>query len=155
MPMLKLPYVPAHYAGHQTAYLLHNSEYFFPPLNGIQTLSNVVLTGLAYYYSRSASANIPGTSAHLAAAKFPRLAIAAALNFATTAWALGIMVPMNKRMAILAKELENSEAGEPKYTSAEKELRRLQTRWQKLNYGRACLMVGAALAGVSALLIQV
>ncbi|KAI7639601.1 hypothetical protein KC322_g20867, partial [Hortaea werneckii] len=33
MPMLQMPEVPAVHAGKMTAYLLHNSEHFFPPLN--------------------------------------------------------------------------------------------------------------------------
>ncbi|TKA61049.1 hypothetical protein B0A49_10952 [Cryomyces minteri] len=143
MPMLMLPDVPTVYAGKQTAYLLHNSEYFFPPLNLACTLSNLILTGIAYYYSP----NSPVA---------PRLAFATVLNFATTAYALGIMVPMNRRMAVIATELEKSaQRGEEKGASTkanETELRRLQSRWRKLNYGRATIMIGSALAGMSALL---
>ena len=149
MPMLQVPYVPAHYAGHQTSYLLHNSEKFFPPLNAACTLSNLVMTGLTYYYSSDSA---------LAAAKFPRLAIAAGFSVATTAYALLIMVPLNKKQTALADELEAAEKkGEVKssdYSRNERELRRLQTRWTKLNYGRATVMIGAALAGMSALLVH-
>jgi len=149
MPMLQLPYVPSHYAGHQTAYLLHNSEHFFPPLNALCTLGNLVMTGLSYYYSGDSIT---------AAAKFPRLAAATGFSLATTAYAIGIMVPLNRKQAALAGELEKAEsAGEVKsesYKRNEAELRRLQTRWTKLNLGRACLMVGAALSGMSALLVK-
>ena len=59
------------------------------------------------------------------------------LNLATTAWALSIMVPMNKAMARHATSLQANNADE----KSEKELRRLQTRWQKLNYGTFLLLV--------------
>jgi hypothetical protein len=156
MPMLMLPGVPSHHAGHQTAYLLHNSEHFFPPLNAVCTLTNLILTGFAFYYSRGTAASIPGTSAHIAAGKFPRVGLAALLNVCTTIWALTIMVPMNKKMAAIAGEMEkgvkDGEAEGQAYKKNESELRRLQARWTKLNYGRAMIMVGASLAGFSALL---
>jgi hypothetical protein len=122
MPMLQLRDVPAHHAGTMTAYLLHNSEKFFPPLNGACTLTNLILTVTAYLKSDQSS---------VAAAKLPWLGASLALNLATTAWALGIMVPMNKAMARFAANLQANNADE----KSEKELRRLQARWQKLNYG--------------------
>lgn len=120
--MLQLREVPAHHAGTMTAYLLHNSEKFFPPLNGACTVTNLVLTITAYLHRHESS---------LAAAKLPWLGASLALNLATTAWALGIMVPMNKAMARHATSLQANNADE----KSEKELRRLQARWQKLNYG--------------------
>jgi len=150
MPMLMMPNIPTHYAAQQTAYLLHNSEYFFPPLNGVCTLANVLLTSISYYYSSESA---------VASAKLPRLAIAAATNLMTTAWALGIMVPMNKKMTVLAKELERGvqlgEEKETKQKTREQELRRLQNRWRKLNYGRAAIMIASAAAGISALVVRV
>ncbi|KAK4989952.1 hypothetical protein LTR66_002185 [Elasticomyces elasticus] len=141
MPMLMLPAVPARYAGQQTAYLLGNSEYFFPPINLAVTIANIVLTSIAYYYSSPIAST---------------LATAVVLNMATTAYALLIMVPMNKKMTVLAGELERAaQKGEDKETSvrkAESELRRLQARWRKLNYGRATIMIGSSLASMSALL---
>ena len=122
MPMLQLQSVPAHHAGTMTAYLLHNSEKFFPPLNGACTVTNLVLTISAYLNRQQSSA---------AAAKLPYLGAALALNLATTAWALGIMVPMNKAMARHAEGLQKNNEDE----KSEKELRRLQSRWQTLNYG--------------------
>jgi len=154
--MLMLPGVPSHHAGSQTAYLLHNSEHFFPPLNALCTLSNLILTGFAYYYSRGTGSSIPGTAAHIASGKFPRLALAAVLNLATTAWALTIMVPMNKKMTVHAGEMEklvkDGDEQSAKFKGNESELRRLQTRWSRLNYGRAMIMIGSSLAGFSALL---
>jgi hypothetical protein len=122
MPMLQLQSVPAHHAGTMTAYLLHNSEKFFPPLNGACTVTNLVLTISAYLNRQQSSA---------ASAKLPYLGAALALNLATTAWALGIMVPMNKAMARHAESLQKNNEDE----KSEKELRRLQSRWLKLNYG--------------------
>lgn len=105
-----------------TAYLLHNSEKFFPPLNGVCSLTNLVLT-VATYLNKDSSRE--------AAAKLPYVGAAFALNMATTAWAIGIMVPMNKAMARFAANLEANSEDE----ISAKELRRLQSRWQKLNYG--------------------
>jgi hypothetical protein len=109
-----------------TAYLLHNSEKFFPPLNGACTVTNLVLTITAYLNRNQSQA---------AASKLPWLSASLVLNLATTAWALGIMVPMNKAMARHASALSANNSDE----KAEKELRRLQARWQKLNYGEFCL----------------
>ncbi|KAK3063826.1 hypothetical protein LTR53_018748, partial [Teratosphaeriaceae sp. CCFEE 6253] len=100
MPMLQLEGVPAVHAGKQTAYLLHNSEKFFPPLNGACTLSNLALTLTAFLHR---------DSSRVAAEKLPYLATAFGMSIATTAYALLIMVPMNKRMAVLAKNLEQNE----------------------------------------------
>lgn len=141
--------VPVHYTAQQTAYLLHNSEHFFPPLNALCTLSNVILAGYTYYNRN--------TDLFLAA-KFPRLAAAAAFNVATTAWALGIMVPMNKKMDALAKKLKDGvERGvekESRHKSDEHEFRELQYRWRKLNYGRAIIMIVGAIVGASALVVK-
>lgn len=141
--------VPIHYTAQQTAYLLHNSEHFFPPLNALCSLANIILAGTTYYNRDSSP---------LLAAKFPRLAIAAALNVATTAWALGIMVPMNKRMAVLAGQLKDGVAkGQEKDTRhklVEREFRGLQKRWMKLNYGRAAIMIASAIVGATALVAK-
>lgn len=121
--MLQLPQIPVQHAGTMTAYLLHNSEKFFPPLNGACTLTNLILS-VASYLNRDSSRE--------AAAKLPYVGAAFALNMATTAWALGIMVPMNKAMAGFAANLEANSQDE----KSAKELRRLQKRWQTLNYGK-------------------
>ncbi|KAJ8606955.1 hypothetical protein MRB53_040620 [Persea americana] len=142
MPMLRLPTTPATFASQETAYLLHNSEYFFPSLNMACTLSNLLLT----YVSWSNS-----SVSEVSAKKLPLLGLAAVCNVLTTAYALGIMVPMNKRMTALSKEMgglgEKAKGG-----VAEREFRGLQARWAKLNYGRASLMVGAAVAGMTAIM---
>lgn len=120
--MLQMPEVPAVHAGKMTAYLLHNSEHFFPPLNMLCTLSNLGLTVFCYLNRDSSSA---------CADKLPFVGTAFGLSVATTAYALGIMVPMNRRMAALSDNLNVNSADD----KSEKELRQLQKRWQKLNYG--------------------
>lgn len=120
--MLQHPDIPAVHSGTATAYLLSKSEYYFPPINGVCTLSNLVLTVTCYLNRDSSRA---------AAEKLPYVGSALAMSIATTAYALGIMVPMNKRMAVLAQNLKANESDE----KSEKELRFLQQRWQKLNYG--------------------
>ncbi|KAK6434868.1 hypothetical protein LTR95_008947 [Oleoguttula sp. CCFEE 5521] len=139
MPMLQLPQIPVQHAGTATAYLLHNSEKFFPPLNGACTLSNLILTITAY---------VNRDSSVVAAAKLPYALAGFALNMATTAWALGIMVPMNKAMTKHAETLERDSTDE----KAAKELRRLQKRWQGLNYGRAAIMLAASITSLYGLL---
>lgn len=121
--MLQLPDVPTVYAGKQTAYLLHNSEKFFPPLNMLCTLSNLALTVTSYMYKDSSRA---------CAEKLPYVGAAFGLSAATTAYALLIMVPMNKRMTVLSKNLEANQSDD----KSEKELRYLQQRWQTLNLGK-------------------
>ena len=68
------------------------------------------------------------------------------------------MVPLNKKQAALAGELEKAEkSGEVKsesYSRNERELRRLQSRWITLNYGRATIMIASAVAGMTALLVR-
>jgi hypothetical protein len=128
MPMLQLPTVPAVHAGTQTDYLLHNSERFFPPLNALCTLSNLILAITAYLSRNKSSA---------AAEKLPYLGAAFGLSAATTAYALGIMVPMNRRIGVLAKNLQTNSGHE----KSERELRELQKRWTKFNYGRSSALL--------------
>lgn len=115
------------------------SEYFFPPLNAACTLSNL-LTAIIAYLNRDIHS--------VAAAKLPYLSIATAANIATTAYALLIMVPMNRKQAAIADNLKHREN-----ENEEKELRRLQKRWSRLNYGRAMIMVAGSVAGMLGLLV--
>ncbi|TIA34637.1 hypothetical protein D6C79_08706 [Aureobasidium pullulans] len=142
--------VPIHYTAQQTAYLLHNSEHFFPPLNALCSLSNLILTSTAFLRARDGNL--------IAEAKFPKLAAAFGLNVATTAWALLIQVPMNKRMSRLAEILKEGVANgtekDSRQKAAEKEFRDLQLRWRKLNYGRAAIMIASAVAGALALVAK-
>lgn len=155
MPMLQQSNTPVQHAANLTAYLLHNSEYFFPPLNLLCTVSNLALTGLAYYYSRAGASTTPSGAA-TAAAKLPFVATAFALNMATTAWAIGIMVPMNKRMAKNAEKIDKAEKEGARKTVAisgqENEFRGLQRRWQTLNYGRAAIMIASSIVSINGLL---
>ncbi|KAK4553757.1 hypothetical protein LTR86_009255 [Recurvomyces mirabilis] len=121
MPMLQLPSVPAHHAGKMTDYLLHNSEHFFPPLNAVCTLSNLAVTVTAFLYR---------DSSRVAAEKLPYVATCFGMSIATTAYALLIMVPMNRRMGVMAKNLEVNNSDD----KSEKELRQLQQKWTALNY---------------------
>jgi len=149
MPMLqeKVVDVPLHYSSRQVAYLLHDSEKFFPPLNALCTLSNLILAGTAYY-----NRNSP-----IMAIKWPRLAIAFGLNMATTVYALAIMVPNNVKMTKLSKEMNEAvakgDAGEPANKQKEMQFRQIQQKWMRLNLGRAACMLGAAVAGISALMV--
>ncbi|EMC96517.1 hypothetical protein BAUCODRAFT_148115 [Baudoinia panamericana UAMH 10762] len=139
MPMLQLPDVPAHEAGKMLSYLLHESEKFFPPLNALCTVTNLGLT-IYCYLNRNRS--------RACREKLPFLAISTAFNIATTAWALMIMVPRNQRMTLLAKNIRVNQSD----VKSEKEMRQIQQTWQKLNYGRASLMIGSVVAGMYALL---
>ncbi len=116
------------------------SEHFFPPLNAACTLSNLLTTIVAY---------LNRDSHPVAAAKLPYLCIATAANIATTAYALLIMVPMNKKQAAIAEKLKDREN-----ENEEKELRRLQSRWSQLNYGRAMIMIAGSVAGMMGILVQ-
>lgn len=138
--MLQLPQVPVKYAGQQTAYLLHESEHFFPPLNAACTLSNLIMTVTAYLNKDNNS---------VAAAKLPYLGVSFACNMATTAYALLIMVPMNKKQTALAEDLKVNDN-----ETKEKELRRLQKRWATFNYGRATIMILGSVIGMMGLLVQ-
>ncbi|KAI5203462.1 hypothetical protein E4T42_09476 [Aureobasidium subglaciale] len=139
--------VPIHHTAQQTSYLLHNSEHFFPPLNALCSVSNLILTSTAFLKSRDGNL--------IAEAKFPKLAAAFGLNVATTAWALLIQVPMNKRMSRLAEILNEGVAAgkerDSRQKAAEKEFRDLQVRWARLNYGRAAIMIASAVASALAL----
>lgn len=131
MPVFQMPDVPAHIASLQTAKLLHDSEYFFPPLNMVCTLSQLAIT-TACYLNRHTSVS--------AAEKLPWVATAFGCSVATTAYALLIMVPRNKRMTFLSVEMNKHLQG----GKDEKEFRQLQNTWRKLNYGES-----PGLSGVS------
>jgi Domain of unknown function (DUF1772) len=91
----------------------------------------------------------------IAAAKLPYLTLATAANLTTTAYALLIMVPLNRKQAAIADSLwdrGHAVGGDEK--GEEVLFRRLQTRWARLNYGRALVMFVGCLAGMVALLVQ-
>lgn len=117
-----------------------DSEHFFPPLNAACTLSNLIMTIIVYLNRDSHS---------VATAKLPYLFMATAANLATTAYALLIMVPMNRKQAAIAERLKDRED-----EKEEKELRGLQTKWSQLNYGRAMIMVAASVSGMMGLLVH-
>lgn len=153
MPTLSLDKVPVQYSAQQIKYLVHESEKFFPPLNMLCTLSNVVVAVLAY---RSRKTSVE------AAAKLPYALAGVALNIATTAWALTIMVPLNQSMTRDAIALETNGNNE----NASKSLRATLAKWRGLNLGRyghsvrailtaivrASMMISASIVGVIGLL---
>lgn len=120
MPTLSLDKVPVQYAALQIKYLVHESEKFFPPLNALCTLSNIVVGVTSYLYKDTNAA---------ASAKLPYAIAGGVLNLATTAWAILIMVPMNQSMTKDANTLETNSTSE----SAAKSLRQTQQKWRKLN----------------------
>ncbi|KAF2417664.1 hypothetical protein EJ08DRAFT_71204 [Tothia fuscella] len=131
--------VPVKHQAHQWSLFLHGAEHIFPPLNAVQTLANVVLSVLVYRASGSTDA---------AAAKFPKLLLAALCNIATTAFVLSYMGPLNNRMRAIGAELAKDEKG----SEAEKKYRKMQKKWTQGNNLRAVLMIGAPIAGMWALL---
>nr|POE85434.1 hypothetical protein CFP56_43750 [Quercus suber] len=141
MPMLQIPTVPTQYAAKQTAYLLHASEMFFPPANAACTLANLVLT-ITAFLNRDTN--------RTAAAKLPFLATATGLSLATTAYALGIMVPINQQLVAYGKKLD-VDANDK---SAESGFREIQAKWKKLNLGRAMFMISSAVVSVYALVLD-
>lgn len=124
MPVFQMPSVPTHISSLQVAKLVHDSEYYFPPLNMACTLSNIALTVACYLNRRNSQA---------AADKLPWVALALACSVATTAFALLIMVPRNKRMTFLSVEMNKHMQG----GKDEKEFRQIQVQWRKLNYGKS------------------
>lgn len=133
--------LPIQHTSKQVKYLLHESEKFFPPLNALCSLANLTMTGLAYYYSKDSP---------ILAAKLPLLAVATGLNITTTALALGVMVPKNKRMSKLSDDFNTTKESSG---SKEAEFRSLQKSWIKMNYVRAATMIGSAIAGATALTV--
>ena len=141
IPMMVDASIPAKYQAYQWSLFLHGAEHIFPPLNAIQTLANVILSVLVY----RASGSNDGLSA-----KFPKLVLAAICNIGTTAFVLGYMAPLNNRMRACGAELAKEEKG----SDVEKKYRVLQRKWTRGNNIRAVLMVGAAVAGMWALLTK-
>ncbi|KAK4506154.1 hypothetical protein PRZ48_004119 [Zasmidium cellare] len=135
MPMLELPSVPALYAGRQLRWLLDASDKIFPRINGIGTISNLVLA-VTCFLKRNESP--------IAGAKWPILAGAFLSNVGATLWTFAFMIPRNNGMRTFAKKVEES----PEDKEAERELRRLQGEWRAYAYGRAAIMLAASVFGV-------
>jgi hypothetical protein len=141
MPMMTDASVPAKYQAQQWSHFLHGAEFIFPLLNGVQTIVNLVLSVLTY---RASGNN------NVAAAKFPKLALAALFNIGTTTFVLGYMARLNNRMRVCGAELAREEKG----SDAVRRYRVLQEEWTRGNNMRAVLMVSAAVAGMWALLTK-
>lgn len=122
----------------QTALLLEKSEPFFKPLNISVEFSNLACLVTAFWYRHSSA---------IARQKLLYLAVSYALSLVLTAYVLTVMLPLNKRIASLAKELGNTKGGDH-----DKQFRDLQERWRRRNYGRVMLKAGIAVVGMRALL---
>ncbi|EMC92612.1 hypothetical protein BAUCODRAFT_37506 [Baudoinia panamericana UAMH 10762] len=140
MPMLEMEEVPSGLQGKQLRWLLHASEIFFPRLNATYTLANLVLT-VTCYLNRKTSRE--------AAMKLPYVGAATAFGVATTAYALGIMAPINTVMKKMSMNLERDQDDEKSH----KELRAQQKTWKAFNIGRALCMLSCAIAGAIGLLV--
>lgn len=106
------------------AKLLHTSEFFFPPCNGICSLMNLAVL-IAAYTSRHTSRE--------AAEKLPWVGAAFGFGMSVTAYTLTVMVPVNNSLKESNVQLAQAGAGEKE----EKEFRRREKKWQRLNYGRS------------------
>ncbi|CAK4032622.1 hypothetical protein DOTSEDRAFT_69410 [Lecanosticta acicola] len=135
-PLLELPEVPAIYSAKQMRWLLHWSDRLFPRVNALSEILNLSTTIIAFLKRHENRA---------AAEKWPFLAAAFALNVATTAWSLGIQVPMNGGMRECARNLENKNGDDEK---SEKEFRRLQARWKPRALVRASMMLASCVVGL-------
>lgn len=121
MPMLLIPSIPAKYQAQQMAKLLHNSEFFFPPCNGICSLMNLAVLIASYIHRGSNRA---------AADKLPWVGAAFGLGMSVTVYTLTIMVPVNNSLKDSNQKLSAAGAGEKE----EKEFRQREKKWQRLNY---------------------
>ncbi|ORY63312.1 uncharacterized protein BCR38DRAFT_486059 [Pseudomassariella vexata] len=149
MPMLQLPGIPILHTSRQNAYLLHSSEKFFPPLSFLSEFCNLALL-LSSFLVRDADPQW--------ADKSKLYAIALFFNLSTTFYALYIMVPHNRKIKALAKELELREstksADDEKMGEDEQVVqmyRELQGFWIRNNYGRASCMLSGAIVAMYAL----
>jgi len=159
MPLLTLPDVPVHLAGKQVTYLLHASEFVFPPLNAFCTLSYIILATIAYTRSNKLGNDNESLESSLATsvdtdnANYAALALAAASHVLPTVYTLTVMSPINKKMTALSKQMNEVVIKEKSHSLVvmEEEFRRTQKMWQFWSYGRGCIMVGCAVVGMRAL----
>lgn len=127
MPMLLIPTIPAKYQAQQMARLLHTSEFFFPPCNGICSIANLAVL-IASFVHRDAN--------RAAADKLPWVGAAFGLGMSVTAYTLTIMVPVNNSLKDSNEKLQKANAGEKE----EKEFRAREKKWQRLNYSRCSVV---------------
>jgi hypothetical protein len=156
MPLLMLPDIPVHLAGKQVTYLLHASEFVFPPLNAFYTLSYIILASVAYTRSTGSLPSILAASAD-PYANYAALALAAASHVLPTVYTLTVMSPVNKKMTVLSKQMNElvAESKEKNHilVTMEEEFRKTQKTWQFWSYVRGVIMVGSAVAGIRALVV--
>ncbi|KXT09012.1 hypothetical protein AC579_7868 [Pseudocercospora musae] len=141
MPMLEMDNVPALYQGKQVRWLLSASDKFFPKLNAVSTLSNLVL-GTTCFLKRNES--------RVAHEKWAFLLAAFGLNVATTVYTLGYMAPLNNSMRDSAKKLE----ADPSDAAAEKKFRETQVSWKRGANFRTIIMTSAAAVSIYTLYLD-
>ncbi|KAF2834684.1 hypothetical protein M501DRAFT_943591 [Patellaria atrata CBS 101060] len=139
--------IPIQYQGTQVIRLLADSEFWFPKINAMATLSNLILTGFAMRYS---------SASPLAAEKLKYYIAAASLNLATTVWTLGFMAPKyNTPLKRLAKSMDERAYKGQEFASEEKEFRGVQKEWMTGAYVRGAIMLGAAVASIMPFMVSV
>jgi len=141
MPLLMMPDVPIHLEGKQVVYLLHGSEFVFPPLNAFCLLSYIILATVSYNRSHTAAVS--------------PLVLAALSHLLPTVYTLTKMSPINKKMTKLAGLMADGVAqGNEKdegQSMLEADFRKTQKKWQTWSYVRGVIMVGSAATGINAL----
>lgn len=120
--MLGLSDVPAQYSGRQARYLIKRSEEIMPRVNAFGTMTNLVMTIVAWRYRKSSIA---------AGAKWPVLLAALTCNIATTAWALLVMVPINGEIRRQTEKLDVDKAD----AIAERGYRDAVGKWTRRSIG--------------------
>lgn len=156
MPLLMLDDARADFEGKQIAHLLRASEFVFPPLNVFCEFSYIIQSILAYRASTS-SQQLPTASSTLASARFTCLVQAGLSHILPTAWTLLVVARVNRKMKVLAKELEvSAKAGkemEDVHGRTVAELRKAQKLWIRLSHVRGIIMTACAVMGFRALLV--
>jgi hypothetical protein len=120
--MVELSSVPAVFSGRQARFLLEKSEYIYPRINAAGTLTNIMLTFMAYMHRDTHVA---------AAAKWPTLLAAVACNVVTTVWAITAMVPINDKIRKFSNKLEQNKDD----SDAEKNFRQAVILWKQRAIG--------------------
>ncbi|EME85423.1 uncharacterized protein MYCFIDRAFT_213861 [Pseudocercospora fijiensis CIRAD86] len=141
MPILELSSIPAVYRGKQLRHLLTASDKFFPKLNAVSTLSNLVL-GVICFLKRKES--------RVASEKWKFLVLAFGLNFGTTVFTLGYMARLNDLLRELARKIEV----DPSDGVAERRFGETQVLWKRGANFRTVIMTSAAAVSIYTLYLD-
>lgn len=109
-------------AAKHTKTLLHNSERFFPPLNIVAELGNLVALILAFVYRDQCSS---------AKARMPYLIAAFCFYISITVYVFQVMLPINRRFVALLVKLEKDVEDE----KAARDFERVLVKWRMSNFG--------------------